>query len=110
MAGFQAIFGAAALAALLAAPASAAEPARCPDGTAPLQAERLESCPPVKPPEGTAPRETLSERLDRTDGVIAPPQGIDPGIRAPAPDPNPGTTPVIPPPGTPGGDMTKNPT
>lgn len=37
-------------------------------------------------------------------GVVRPPAGIDPGIGAPAPMPNPRTTPVIPPPGTPGGD------
>jgi hypothetical protein len=29
---------------------------------------------------------------------------VDPGIHAPAPNPDPGTTRVIPPPGTPGGD------
>lgn len=43
---------------------------------------------------------TLSERLERTDGVIRPPANIDPGIVRPAPDT--GTTPVIPPAGTPG--------
>ncbi|WP_181708533.1 hypothetical protein [Chthonobacter rhizosphaerae] len=43
------------------------------------------------------PCDTLSEQLDATGGVIAPPPGIDPEITAPAPDPMPGTTPVIPP-------------
>jgi len=50
------------------------------------------------------PGETLSERLDRTDGVIRPPATVSPDMpqaRPPAPDPR--TTPVIPPPGTPGG-------
>ena len=37
-------------------------------------------------------------------GVIRPPAEVDPGIHAPAPNPDPGTTRVIPPPGTPGGD------
>jgi hypothetical protein len=38
-------------------------------------------------------------------GVVRPPD-VDPGIRAPAmPEPTPNTTPVIPPPGTPGGDQ-----
>lgn len=40
---------------------------------------------------------TLSERLRENQGVIEPPPGSDPGIEAPAPDPTPGTTPVIPP-------------
>jgi hypothetical protein len=46
---------------------------------------------------------TLSDRLKDSRGVIAPPAGMDPGIRVPAPVPDPGTTPVIPPPGTPSG-------
>jgi multidrug efflux pump subunit AcrA (membrane-fusion protein) len=46
---------------------------------------------------------TLSDRLRDSRGVITPPAGVDPGIRVPAPVPNPGTTPVIPPPGAPGG-------
>ncbi len=52
------------------------------------------------------PGETLSERLDRNSGVIHPPVGVDPGIAAPVPDPHPNSTPVIPPPGTPGGNPT----
>jgi hypothetical protein len=51
-------------------------------------------------PAGTT-GENLSDRLARTDGVICPPN-VDPGIRVPTPDA--GTTPVIPPPGSPGGD------
>jgi hypothetical protein len=39
-------------------------------------------------------------------GVIRPPMGVDPGIQGTVPDPTPRTTPVIPPPGTPGGDRT----
>jgi hypothetical protein len=45
--------------------------------------------------------QTLSDKLDRTNGVICPPD-VDPGIKAPTP--NAGKTPVIPPPGSPGGD------
>jgi hypothetical protein len=44
--------------------------------------------------------ETLSERLNRTEGVIKPPTTATPDMTVPAPVPNPGTTPVIPPPGT----------
>jgi hypothetical protein len=53
--------------------------------------------------------QTLSEKLDRTDGVIRPPTDIAPDMSVPAPDPNPGTTRVIPPPGAPGGDPTLEP-
>ncbi len=47
---------------------------------------------------------TLSEKLGRTNGVIRPQQDIDPGIAKTAPVPNPDSTPVIPPPGSPGGN------
>ena len=50
-----------------------------------------------------APAGSLSDRLDKTDGVIKPPAGVDPKIAKPAPDPHPNSTPVIPPPGSPGG-------
>lgn len=39
-------------------------------------------------------------------GVIEPPMQVDPGIQTTVPEPRPGTTPVIPPPGAPGGDPT----
>src|SRR4051812_25129246 len=41
--------------------------------------------------------EPLGDKLARSDGVLCPPAGIDPEMRAPAPDG--GKTPVIPPPG-----------
>jgi hypothetical protein len=49
--------------------------------------------------------ENLSDRLSRSEGVIKPRRGIDPEIEVPAPVPNPGTTLVVPPPGSPGGDQ-----
>jgi len=49
--------------------------------------------------------ENLSNRLSRSEGVIKPRRGIDPEIEVPAPVPNPGTTLVVPPPGSPGGDQ-----
>jgi hypothetical protein len=51
--------------------------------------------------------ETLSDKLAQTDGVICPPN-VDPDIRAPTP-PQGGAMPVIPPPGSPGGDPTVRP-
>jgi hypothetical protein len=73
----------------------------------------------LQKPEADAPKpspslpstgETLSERLDRTHGVIKPPAGIDPGMHVAPKDPNAGSNmPVIRPPGSPGGDQSIRP-
>jgi hypothetical protein len=47
------------------------------------------------------PSKTLSDKLDQGGGVICPPD-VDPGMKTPAPET--GKMPVIPPPGSPGGD------
>lgn len=63
----------------------------------------------VDPPLGRDPSATgttLSDRLESTGGVIKPPSNAAPDMTVPAPVPNPGTTPVIPPPGSPGGNQT----
>src|SRR6266403_2138343 len=91
-------------------------PATPPAPTAPPV--RANDCAPMQPvpprgiiaPEGgtTGQRaEPLGDKLARSDGVLCPPAGIDPEIRAPTPDA--GNTPVIPPPGSPGGDPTLRP-
>ena len=49
---------------------------------------------------------TLSDKLNQGGGVICPPN-VDPGMKAPAPDT--GKMPVIPPPGSPGGDPNVHP-
>jgi hypothetical protein len=88
-------------------------PATPPAQTAPPAPGRTANCAPMQPapPRGaaapagttTGPRaEPLGDKLARADGVLCPPAGIDPEIHAPAPDT--GNTPVIPPPGSPGGD------
>jgi hypothetical protein len=64
----------------------------------PSKNRRLGS-PPARSPPGSA---NLSDELSRSKGVICPPAGIDPGISVPPVGG--GVTPVIPPPGTPGGD------
>jgi hypothetical protein len=51
--------------------------------------------------------QTLSEQLSRSEGVICPPANVDPEMRRPAPEG--GRTPVIRPPGSPGGDPTVRP-
>ena len=52
-------------------------------------------------------KEPLGEKLTKSDGVLCPPAGVDPEIRAPTPEG--GNTPVFPPPGSPVGDPTVRP-
>jgi hypothetical protein len=86
-------------------------PTTPPEPTAP--AASTADCTPTKPvpprgsvaPEGTTTGEAsgpLSDQLARSNGVLCPPAEVDPGMRAPTPDA--GNTPVIPPPGSPGGN------
>jgi hypothetical protein len=87
-------------------------PATPPAQTAPPMPSRAGGCAPMQRPpqhsawpEGTTTgqsSEPLGDKLARSDGVLCPPSGVDPEIRAPTPDT--GNTPVIPPPGSPGGD------
>jgi hypothetical protein len=61
-------------------------------------------------PQGTTTgqsSEPLGDKLAKSDGVLCPPAGVDPQMRAPTPDT--GNTPVIRPPGSPGGDPTVRP-
>ena len=51
--------------------------------------------------------QALADKLAKSDGVLCPPTDVDPEIHAPAPDA--GRMPVIPPPGSPGGDPTVRP-
>src|SRR5260370_434712 len=96
--------------------ASAQAPPAPPAPTAPPA--RANDCSPMQPvpqqgtvaPEGTTTgqrADPLGDKLARSDGVLCPPTGVDPEIRAPTPDA--GNTPVIPPPGSPGGDPTVRP-
>ncbi len=50
---------------------------------------------------------SLSEKLARSKGVICPPEDVDPDIKAPTP--HGGPMPVIPPPGSPGGNQSVQP-
>ena len=94
-------------------------PATPPAQTAPPNPDRAASnCTPTEavPHEGTlAPRgtttgrapESLGDRLAKSDGVLCPPPGVDPEMHAPTPQG--GKMPVIPPPGSPGGDPSVRP-
>ena len=90
-------------------------PATPPQATAPPSPQHATSCMPQdrpnRPADGTTTgqsREPLGDKLAKSDGVLCPPSGVDPEMHAPAPDTG-GNTPVIPPPGSPGGDPTVRP-
>ena len=102
--------------------ASGTASAQAPPGSATPPAQTAppapaNDCTPMKPvpprgiiaPEGTTGQraEPLGDKLAKSDGVLCPPSGVDPEIRAPTPDA--GNMPVIPPPGSPGGDPTIRP-
>lgn len=62
-------------------------------------------------PNGTTGQspDTLGDKLAKSDGVLCPPSNVDPAMRAPAPNSDNSNTPVIPPPGSPGGDPSVRP-
>ena len=92
-------------------------PVTPPSQTAPSPPARGNNCAPTESaPQGNiAPQgsttgqraEPLGDKLARSDGVLCPPPGVDPAIRAPTPET--GNMPVIPPPGSPGGDPNVRP-
>jgi hypothetical protein len=61
---------------------------------------------PHMPNATTGSGTNLSDKLAQSDGVLCPPN-VDPGIKAPTPEV--GKMPVIPPPGSPGGDQSVRP-
>ncbi|OAF06672.1 hypothetical protein AYJ54_19300 [Bradyrhizobium centrolobii] len=92
-------------------------PATPPQQTAPPSPQHAADCTPQdRPNRATAPdgittgqaREPLGDKLAKSDGVLCPPSGVDPEMHAPTPE-NGGNTPVIPPPGSPGGDPNVRP-
>jgi hypothetical protein len=96
------------------APASPATP---PAQTATPAASQPADCVPMSP-KGTGTNakdsatvgqsnEALGDKLARSDGTLCPPSNVDPEMRAPAPET--GKMPVIPPPGSPGGDPSVRP-
>ena len=106
-------------AAAQAPPTATTPPAPTATAPVPMEMAAAESCAPAKSasphsnavPEGTttgqANSEALGDKLAKSGGVICPPSGVDPEIRAPTPDA--GNTPVIPPPGSPGGNQNIQP-
>ena len=65
-----------------------------------------DSTQPAQPAPQASPKkkpESLSKKLDRSGGVVTPPPTGDPSVQPPPHQEN-SPMPVIPPPGTPGGD------
>jgi hypothetical protein len=60
--------------------------------------------PPTEAPPRSDADKPLSEQLSRSGGVIKPPENVDRNIEAPTPNPGPKSMPVVPPPGSPGGN------
>ena len=82
--------------------------------TAPPAPTRITDCAPLEGNgtvgQGTTTdqsREPLGDKLARSDGVLCPPADVDPQMRAPTP--RGGSMPVVPPPGSLGGDPTIRP-
>ncbi|MGY4303394.1 hypothetical protein ACVIJ6_000637 [Bradyrhizobium sp. USDA 4369] len=88
-------------------------PATPPQATAPALGQNAACAPNARAtptPDGiTTGRagEPLGEKLAKTNGVLCPPSGVDPEMHAPTPEG--GTTPVIPPLGSPGGNPNVQP-
>jgi hypothetical protein len=95
----------------LAAPeAQAQNPQPAPPGVTPVPMAPPNA--PSPPPEQIAPsgkdvnpgQRSLSDKLAQQQGTLQPPQGVDPGITVSPPAHTRATMPVIPPPGSPGGN------
>jgi hypothetical protein len=79
------------------------------DGLPPRPVGSPEAGQPSEPVPGVKKDESLSDQLAEDKGVIKPPPTGDSEIHTTVPNPNPGRMPVIPPPGTPGGDESVQP-
>jgi hypothetical protein len=84
----------------LAMPAFAQTQPRDPNMPNPNSVPAEKMAPDASTTGSTGSGQTLSDRLQQSEGVIRPPSTAAPDMTVPAPVPNPGTTPVIPPPGS----------
>lgn len=99
--------GTALLSVSLAAPVALAQAAPKPLPPAPpevMEPPNENPAPPTDPSTGAeAPEKPFSKELKENEGVLEPPRSVDPGIEKKPPEDFEGRTPVIPPPGEPGG-------
>jgi hypothetical protein len=80
-------------------PSTAPAPPTAPPGSQTVPPERI--APPA--PGGSVRGGTMSDQLSKDHGTIAPPGNVDPGMNV-HPGTRGSTMPVIPPPGSPGGN------
>ncbi len=74
-------------------------PQQAPNMPAPQNVPAEKVAPSISSDTPSQSGQTLSDKLERSEGVIKPPP-MSGGMVVEPPVPNPGTTPVIPPPGT----------
>jgi hypothetical protein len=87
-------------------PAQAQNPQPAPPGVTPPPVAPPNAANP--PPEKLAPRDDAGTDARRHRGTITPPN-VDPGMAVQPPAGSQGTMPVLPPPGTPGGNRNVQP-
>jgi len=90
------------------APTAPSNPDRATTKCAPTRAAPTDGSVQPSSPSNEAGK-PLGDTLAESDGVLCPPPGIDPQMHAPAPNSANGSMPVIPPPGSPGGDPNVRP-
>jgi hypothetical protein len=92
---------------------AAAGPAAAITPTSPNKDQTADKSSPQTVPEDRAvsgsSTEPFSDKLDRSGGIIRPPGNVDPGMMQAPPTVGSKSTPVIPPPGAPGGKPGVNP-
>ena len=93
------------------ASAQPAPPAPAPETVPEATEPPGDKAPAVPAPDagGDNPPSSLTEKLDKSDGVLKPPTGVDPEIREPIPEDFNSDMPVIPPPGEAQGNQTVPP-
>lgn len=107
------VFGAAMVTTLVLPVAGVSQPAPDPKRPAPPEVMQPPTEHPAPTPDqstgGDRPAEPLSKELRKGEGVLEPPRGANPDIVQPPPEDFRSRTPVIPPPGEPGGDPSVQP-
>ena len=73
-------------------------------GLATLASAAAQTTAPPSSVDSTTGGQSLSSKLNKSDGVITPKADVDPGIHVEAPDPQPNSMPVVPPAATGGGN------
>jgi hypothetical protein len=98
-----------ALSVVLLAGAAGAQTVEKREQPSPSQPKSPPTAMPLPPEQGEGSGSSMSDRLSKSQGVIRPPREVDPTMKQETPPTGPNSMPVIPPPGTPGGDQSVKP-